>query len=248
MATAPTLHVVFNPSAGVSLRQALDLAGRDEIVISLFDNFSFGPIASSDPDVRVRWVKDVLGYSWGDVVVENAPFLAASRSAGRLNAWVSTREAASYAGYLWWLSNLESDACVVTDVPRLSLTTPGKLIPWMDRPVPLTSRELRHRQQQWGSLQAENSDLRVIAGAGLVSKPIDWFDDLLLRSATKQWQRMAMIVGKALVAGAEGDIYQVGDLVLASRLIHLAETGVLEWRGDLGQMRGCDLRRPRSEP
>ena len=244
MATASTLHVVFNPSAAASLRQALDLAGRDEIVIGLFDNFSFGPIASSDPDMRVRWVEDVLGYRWDDVVVENAPFLAASRSADRLNAWVSTQEAASYAGYLWWLSSLESDACVVTDVPRLSSTVPDKLIPWLDRPVPLTSGELRHRQQQWRSLQAENSDLRVIAGADLVSKPIDWFDDLLLGSATEQWHSMALIVGKALVAAAEGDVYQVGDLVVASRLARLAEAGVLEWRGDLGQMRGCELRRP----
>jgi hypothetical protein len=122
MATASTLHVVFNPSAAASLRQALDLAGRDEIVIALFDDFSFGPIASSDPDVRARGVEEVWGFSWVDVVVENAPFLAASSSAGRLNAWVSTREAATYAGYLWWLSSLENDACVVTDVPRLSIS------------------------------------------------------------------------------------------------------------------------------
>src|ERR1700677_3883014 len=105
MTTPPTLPVVFNPPAAGSLRQALELAGRDESVIGLFDNFSFGPIASGDPDVRARWVEDVLGFEWGDVVVKPAPFLAASRSAGRLNAWVSTREAASYAGYLWWLSS-----------------------------------------------------------------------------------------------------------------------------------------------
>ena len=86
IATASTLHVVFNPSAAGSLRQALDLAGRDEIVIGLFDDFSFGPISSSDPDVRARWVEDVLGFSWGDVVVENAPFLAASRSAAARRA------------------------------------------------------------------------------------------------------------------------------------------------------------------
>ncbi len=78
----------------------------------------------------------------------------------------------------------------------------------------------------------------------MASKPIDWFDDLLLGSATEQWHSMAMIVGKALVAAAEGDVYQVGDLVLASRPARLAEAGVLEWRGDLGQMRGCELRRP----
>jgi len=54
---------------------------------------------------------------------------------------------------------------------------------------------------------------------------------------------MARIVGEALDASAEGDVYQVGDLVLTSRLIHLAKAGALEWRGELGQMRGCELRR-----
>jgi hypothetical protein len=165
-------------------------------------------------------------------------------SGGRLNAWISTREAASYASYLWWLSSLETDACVVTDVPGLSLTPPGKLVPWLDRPVPLTPDELDYRRRQWRSLQAENSALRVIAGADLVAKPIDWFDDLLLSAASGEWRSMALIVITALTAAAEGDIDQVGDLVLASRLIHLAESGALEWRGELGQMRGCELRRP----
>jgi hypothetical protein len=93
-------------------------------------------------------------------------------------------------------------------------------------------------------LQAESSALRVIAGADLVSRPIDWFDDLLLSAASGEWRSMALIVITALTDAAEGDIDQVGDLVLASRLIHLAEAGVLEWRGELGQMRGCELRRP----
>ncbi len=239
------LHVVFNRSAAGSLKEALALAGRNDPVIGLFDNFSFGPIASDEADDRVRWVEDVLGYDgWEEVVSENASFLEASRSASRLNAWVSLRETVTYAGYLWWLSSMGNIACTVTNVPQLSISCAEELIPWLDEAIPLTPGELRRRQQQWRSLQFENSDLRVIVGNDLVSKPLDWFDGLLLGLTTDQWQRMARIVGGALAAISEDEVYQVSDMVLGARLASLAEAGVLEWRGDLGQMRECDLRLP----
>ena len=41
---ALTLYIVFNPSAGAGLRDALRQSGRDERVVSLFDSLSFGPI------------------------------------------------------------------------------------------------------------------------------------------------------------------------------------------------------------
>jgi hypothetical protein len=98
MTVGRVLHVVFNRSAAGSLKQALDLAGRDERVIGLCDDFSFGPISSDGPDVRAQWVEDVLGYTgWDEVIGESAAFLAESRSADRLRAWVSMREASTYA-------------------------------------------------------------------------------------------------------------------------------------------------------
>lgn len=245
MTIGAILHVVFGRSAAGSLEKALKLVGRDEPVIGLSDDFSFGPIASSDPGVRVRWVEEVLGLDdWDEVVGDSALFLSTSRSASRLNAWVSMRETSSYAGYLWWLSSMESVACAVTNVPRLSLSRSEELVHWLDRPVPLGSDELNYRQQQWRRLQVENGDLRVIVGNDLVSKPIDWFDDLLTGLATHEWQRMALIVGKALVATIEHDVRQVGDLVLSARLTSLAEAGALEWRGDLGLIQGCEIRLP----
>jgi hypothetical protein len=139
------------------------------------------------------------------------------------------------------MGNLE---CAVTTVAELSVSQPERLVPWLDRAAPLAPDELRRRQQQWRSLQSENSDLRIIVGDDLVSKPLDWFDGLLLGLATDQWQRMARIVGGALAATWEDGVDQVGDLVLGARLASLAKAGVLEWRGDLGRMRECDLRLP----
>jgi hypothetical protein len=62
MAPAP-LHVVFTPSGAGSLRQALADAGRDDQVISSFDNLSFGPIDPPDLLLRSKWVESELGWT-----------------------------------------------------------------------------------------------------------------------------------------------------------------------------------------
>lgn len=51
---ASTLHIVFDPSAAASLRDALRQAGRDERVVSLSDCLSFGPINPPDPGLRTQ--------------------------------------------------------------------------------------------------------------------------------------------------------------------------------------------------
>jgi hypothetical protein len=250
--TADTvLHVVFSQCAAETLKETLALAGRNEPVIGLHEDFSYGPIASNDPGDRDQWIETGLGYpGWEHEVGESAPFLTAprflatSQSASRLNAWFSMREAGTYANYLWWLSSMGDIAGVVTHVPGLSLSAPEELIPWLDRAAPLTAQELNHRRQQWRVLQSENSDLRITTGVDLVSKPLDFFDDVLLGLATDQWQRMARIVGAALCALSEDELYQVGDWILGARLASLAEAGVLEWRGNVRKMRECELRLP----
>jgi hypothetical protein len=47
--TQTVLHFVFTPSGAGCLSQALRTAGRDDQVISFFDDLSFGPI---NPPIR----------------------------------------------------------------------------------------------------------------------------------------------------------------------------------------------------
>ena len=42
--TRTTLHFVFSPSGAASLAEALEQAGRDDQVVTFFDDLSFGPI------------------------------------------------------------------------------------------------------------------------------------------------------------------------------------------------------------
>ena len=57
---------------------------------------------------------------------------------------------------------------------------------------------------------------------------------------------MARIVGEALASFLEDGTHQTGDLVLYGRACVLAESGSLEWRGDLSSMQACELRLPPS--
>jgi uncharacterized protein DUF3658 len=71
----------------------------------------------------------------------------------------------------------------------------------------------------------------------LVSAPISYFDPLLMSHVTPQFQKAALIVGKALADIWDSSYIQTGDLVLAARLRALADAGAVESRGDLLDIR-----------
>jgi hypothetical protein len=94
----------------------------------------------------------------------------------------------------------------------------------------------------WARLRAENAPLRVISSQGLVSAPITFFDPVLLSCATDKWQRVARIVGEALVKDMEDGLLQYGDLLLSARVQALVEAGGLESSGDLRDIQRCEVR------
>jgi Domain of unknown function (DUF1835) len=97
---APTLHIVFTPSAAGDLRRALAEIALADRVVCPFDNYGFGPIHPPDADARRRWVEDELGYTgWEDVIGQTDAFWRESLSAlDRKVAWFSRRSAQEYSG------------------------------------------------------------------------------------------------------------------------------------------------------
>ena len=263
--TKPVLHVLFGPSAEGSLRDGLAAAGRQDQVVCLYDDLSFGPINPPDADARIEWIEEELGYTeWDDVTAATRPFLVASLSPDiRPVAWFSRRDAHLYTGFLWWLWQLGDAPCDVIDVTELmvvhsgkdgkprpphlavspSLLLPDEMSNLLDRAAPLSPATRRHYRDLWERLTIENAPLRVLDEAGLVSAPITFFDSLILSCATPTWLKMARVVGDALARSWEGDLHQTGDLVLAARVRALAKAGTLEWRGDLSSMHKCEVRR-----
>jgi hypothetical protein len=247
-------HVVFNPSGAGCLVQALRKAGRDDAVITYFDNLSFGPI--NPPDVsRAKWVESELGWTeWEFVDSGSESFRREALSANhRKVAWLSRRSPMEYAGFLAWLWLLGDAPCEVVDLtdvtvshrreqgpprpPRLAISlamlhhdiiASEKL--W-DLAEPLQASMRARYLDLWRQLREENAPLRVLEGGNLVSAPISFFDSLLMSHATDDWRKVARIVGEALAAEWDDGIFQTGDLVLAARVNALVESGRLECRG-----------------
>jgi hypothetical protein len=251
----PSLHIMFGGSGAGSLRHAL---GRDSEVAALYDDFSFGPIADADGTARTRWVEEILGFDWQDVVVGNAPFLDQTCSLDVAPiAWFSRRDAQSYNGFLWLLSHLGNQPCKIVDVTDCISTdghyvaTPsallaGELRDLLDSEAVLTDAERADHSRLWEQLRTDDAPLRVIDVQGkLVSAPIHHFDPLLISRATPEWRKMAWIIGTTLAQFSDDGVRQTNDLVLHSRLCALAEAGRLEWRGDMNHMHQCEMRLPR---
>jgi hypothetical protein len=261
------LHVLFSPSAAGGLRRALSLAGRPDRVVCSFDHLGFGPINPADSALRVKWVREELGFTdWEVVMAQTDVFWNEALTPGRKIAWMSCRSSLEYTGFLEWLRRLGDEACEVVDLtdvmivdrsqdgrptpPRLALSL--ALLPaqqildngLLDRAEPLTPTARRHYRETWQRLRAENAPLRVLTPDGLVSAPISAFDPLLLSCASRNWQKAARVVGEALAKEMDDGLLQIGDLLLVARVSSLVETGLLESRGDLANIQRCELRLP----
>jgi Protein of unknown function/Domain of unknown function (DUF1835) len=151
------LHIVFSDSGATALRKALRSEGRDDRVISLLDDLSFGPINPPDADMRKTWVEQEFGFAgwpdtpegpwpwaeteFGDVSWEELGSTArkfwdeAQSSQYRKIAWLSRRSAKEYAGFLEWLWRMGDAPCEVIDVTdtmtaqRYRTKPPGPPIP-----------------------------------------------------------------------------------------------------------------------
>ena len=261
---ASVCHVVFNPSAAASLREALRRASREEHVVSLFDCLSFGPINPPDAGLRIKWVEKELGYTgWEEVGAKELPFWFESLSVGsRKVAWLSRRSTQEYAGFLEWLWRLGEEPIEVVDLTdvvvagskdaptkqrlaiSLALLSPEVVLEnhLLDRAEILSSALRARYVELWSGLKAENGPLRILSEGELVSAPLSFFDPLLLSFATPKWQKTAMLVGEALAYDLS--TLQTGDLVLCARARALAKAGRLEFRGDLTDIHKSELRLP----
>jgi len=249
----PIRHIVFNTSGAASLRQALQSAGRNDDVVALMDDLSFGPIEPLDPSSRAKWIGETLGWdNWEEVAMRSFWPEALSPDHRKI-AWTSRRSAMEFSGFLAWLSCLGPAPCEIVDLTDMKVSRRVEHgPPWPPHPVVglgmLLAEQIRDEQLfsrghelapaerdryvgLWTTLRAENAPLRVIENDTLVSADISFFDELLLSFATPDWRKSALVIGHALAFQTDDNIHQSGDLFLAARLNQLVEDGRLEYRG-----------------
>jgi hypothetical protein len=257
-----TLHIAPGQSAGGSLIRAIQDAGRDEEVLSFFDDLSCGPIQSDEPSARDAWWSQFgdteafaarYGEFWRRVTATN----------DRLILWFARRAAGELSFFLSWTDRLGERPYLIVDATgqRLESKAPDGSVKWfgpaqavshipayalrtlLGTERPITAAERNDGQQRWQQLRKENAPFRIVTEEGLVSTSIDYFDPLLLAQATHRWQKVALVVGKTM--GDNSDPYhQVGDLMLLTRIVALVESGRLVAEGDPWSMHKCRVRLP----
>jgi hypothetical protein len=263
-ARAPTLHIVFSPSAAVDLRQALQLAARPGEVVAFFDDLTFGPIDPPDPQTRAAWAEEELLYDW-DVTQEVKAFWETALNwTGRRIVWTSRRVATERAGFLEWVRRAGDGAYDLVDLSEVLIPVDmaGKPAPpnraflpimpaeqiaaggVLDLAVPTSSVVRDDAERVWTKLRREGAPFRRLVGGELVSAPIDTHDSLLLRNATHDWEKAAYVIGRSLAEDWPPEFFELNDVVLFGRLRRLLEAGALEGRGDPSEMRKLTVRLP----
>jgi hypothetical protein len=266
-AAKSTLHVAFNLSAAGTMRQVLRQIGSRERVIGLMDNLSMGPINPPAADLRRIWFEDTLGTDWEEVLSSADSFWdeIASPTVATV-IWVSRRSACEYSGLLEFLWRSGDSAVEVIDVTDMvfnrrgaqttsstsftalslgELTVENMIEADLPRRRAIPSRsEIDLYRDSWRRLKAENAALRVIDDTGLVSAPIDRFDNDLVSFATDEWRPARRIVGETMVKlFDESPPQSPGDLFLWARVRALEGAGVLDLKGDRSHMRDTLVRR-----
>jgi hypothetical protein len=230
------------------LKKTLAQVGRGDQVICTYDDFSFGPITADDPRARARWCEEHL---FSDGLVEtfamSEAVLAELRAASRAPIiWVGRRSAQSMAGFLWCLWHIGPAPCEVIETDWLSSLDCERMAELLDTEAPLMATTRARHRVRWEHLRRDNAPFRVVERGVLVSARIDHFDGALLSVATGQWRKMAWTVGMTLRKFRDEGADQASELVLWARLVHLAEAGKLEWRGNLDHLHEAELRLPES--
>ena len=254
-----TLHVAPGDSAGGSLLRAIRDAGRDDEVLPFRDDLSCGPIDKDEPSARAAWWSQF--YEGSDIEVALRDFWARVATADdRLIVWFGRHSSRELAFFLAWVDRLGERPYQIIDVTgqrlpfrvrdgsttlsqpvqAVSIVPADALILLLGQERPITARDRDESRQRWQRLRSENAPFRIVTESGLVSTSVDHFDPLLLAQSTEQWQSVARIVGNTM--GYNSDPYfQVGDLMLRSRVVALVDEGRLLADGDPWSM-SCRIR------
>jgi hypothetical protein len=243
------LHVTSNSSFGGYLIGALRRAGLDEDVARCPDELSAGPIAEDDAGKRAAWwdgimdrpeFEEALSIFWQDIT-QGLPLVI----------WFGQGHANDICLYHALCDRVPDRILRVGNVSTLSasftwidgtsidLPPPRHLneVPSIILPV-LTAHttaadpaEIAAFGTKWRELKRENAPIRVLDGNGLTSQPEDYFDSAILGVAEAEWRKTLRILGGAMsVIGVP--YQQVGEWVIAARIVRLAETGALDADGD----------------
>jgi hypothetical protein len=239
-----TLHIAPGDSAAGSLLHAIRDVDLDDEVLRFPEDLSCGPIESDTPSARAVWCAQF--YEAEEVEARLRKFWDRVTNADdHLVVWFSRLSASELSFFLALADRLGERAYDIMDVtdrrlPRglpigsiqlVSIMQPDNLRSLLGKERPVTAQERDKNSRQWRQLQIENAPFRIVTEIGLVSTSIDHFDPWLLAEATSDWQAVRRVVARAMILNSE-PFFQVGDLMLHTRVVALIAQGRLLADGD----------------
>jgi len=265
----PKLHIVFSLAAADRLRGALARPERQDQVIAICDDFSFGPINPADTDQRIAWTERVLGCPyWGEQCGNDIALWAAAVSEHCLPVvWMTRRSAQEHAGFLEFIWRRGDLPCEVVDLTNVSVVykdQENRLLPprlilglyslsprqilkdrLLESALPVTAAMRDRNRATWRALRKDNADLRVLdADLAFRSASINHFDEELLSFIRPRSLKAARIIGDVISKHQAQDVSQVDPMILSARLHALAKAGLLESQGNLWKIGSSEVRLP----
>jgi hypothetical protein len=264
------LHLVFGHASGKTLDRALEQVDRQDRVLSLWEDLSVGPIEPPDIEARWAWAKQALCLE--ERRRDRAAFLQAKRfwetalgSPARKVIWVTRRSAQEYCGLLECVRRLGDRPYDVVDLTEAEVPWPVPDDPsarsridylWWLKPrmirgmgfsnlaAPLEPARRRAYIDLWNRLRRENAAFRVVSDGDLVSKPVEFYDPLLLAESSHRWRKSARVVATVMQNLEEARGIHPDPRVLLGRLRSLVGKGLLESQGYMFYMGRSEVRLP----
>lgn len=213
--------------------------------------------------MRAAWWKQYHGDWDPEISPLEAFWNRVATTEDRLVVWMGRHSALELAFFLAWTERLgersygvidvtglqlpynrpDRSATLLSPAPAVSILPPYQLATLIGSGRQVSDQEKDEARLRWAQLRAENAPFRVVTPEGMVSAPIDYFDPWLIEQATTEWRKVARVIGGAMGANF-GPYYQVGDIMLFSRIVALIDQGKLLADGDPSDMHVTRVRLP----
>jgi hypothetical protein len=233
---AAGLHVTFGHSAAGSLKKALATLRIAEDVAALADDYSMGPIDPGDADQRADWEREELGeddpIAISDVVtsfwqnVSTWPGQVVVELSGLHELLWRVPGANIHVVDVASVDFRRDDVSTYDERHAFAIVRDERIVELslIDAARPVSDVERASYRRAWGRLRTENAALRVLTTSGLVSAPVDYFDDRIRALITDDWQRCTRIVGAMIGFGSSGTQREShSDTFFFVRLLHLID-------------------------
>lgn len=267
------IHIVFGPGSRGTLRVSGVVPENSAEIVCMYDVLTYGPLLDIPPSAaEIQERKEWLSKMWPidcydepdqNIVDRDTTIIQslAGRETGRIFFWTGRRagEILGTARLFTLLAGYGREI-YIADFPNvavsrwdgaiiypdsLSMTAPEQVGEIARRFRRVGEEELPRWSDIWREALSDGAMLRILDEEGQISGvDISWFDRFLESRCTDEFQKAARIIGMVLTYDMWGD---VGDGYLNWRLKALVESGRLQARGLLNQIRDYEVRLPALE-